>query len=383
MKIVYLYTALSTIGGADRIIIQKANYLAEKMKHEVYIITDSQGKHPVIFPLSTKVKHIDLNINFGKQYSHGFILRGYYYFTLMYVYQRRLSKLLKLIKADIVISTLGRDMDFLPQLNDGSIKIGESHISKPFCRNLHLLERRGFPYKQIAHYWRKKLENRVRKLDALIVLTKHDADKWKPIKDAYVIPNSLPFFPQQGSTCKEKKIISVGRFNEQKGYDRLIQAWGKVCQKHNEWNLYIYGEGEDQAMLEKLIKENEITNRVKLCSPVSDIQSKYLESSIYVMSSHFEGLPMVLLEAMACGIPCISFDCPYGPAEIIKNGDDGILIENGNIEKLTEAICYLIENEDKRIFMGKQARINIQRYTKEPIMKQWENLFKSLMKNKP
>lgn len=379
MKIVYLYTALCTVGGADRIVVQKANYLADEMHQDVYIITDSQKERPIVFPLSPKVKHIDLNIDFDRQYNHNLLVRGYYYFTLMRLYKKRLSHSLSCIKPDIVISTMGRDMDFLTRMNDGSIKIGESHIAKPYTRNFHLMESRGFPYKQIAQHWRRKQEAAVKELDALVVLTRHDADAWKGIKQAHVIPNSLPFLPEKGSSCLEKKIISIGRYSEQKGYDRLIEAWGKVNQKHPDWHIYIYGEGQDGDKLQGLIRKYHIGDSFMLCPPTPNIQEKYLESSLYVMSSRFEGLPMALLEAMACGVPCISFDCPYGPAEIITHGEDGILVENGNTDKLADAICSLIENTDQRISMGRQAQKNIQRYSRKKVMKLWNDLFNTLI----
>ena len=378
MKIAYIYTALTSMGGVDRVISKKANYFADECGYEVYIITDSQAGNPPIFPLSSKVKHIDLDIDFDKQYHHGLLIRAYYYFWLIYLYKKKLTKILKEIQADFVLTTLGRDMDFLPKIKDGSIKIGESHIAKPFTRNFHLMEQRGFPYKQIAHYWRKKQENSVRQLHALVVLTTHDAESWKSIKCAEIIPNPAPFSPQQYSTCTAKQIISVGRLNEQKGYERLIDAWAIVNMKHPDWHLTIYGEGEQKKKLKQFIKEKHLEATFHICQPTQEIMNKYIESSIYVMSSHFEGLPMVLIEAKTCGLPCISFDCPHGPSEIIKHGDDGLLIENGNIKKLANAIIYLIEHEDIRINMGKRARLNSKFYASEQIMKKWIELFTKL-----
>ena len=383
MTIVYLYTALCTVGGADRSIIQKANYLADEMHQDVFIITDSQKERPPVFPISPRIRHIDIGIDFDRQYHHNLLVRGYYYFTLMHLYRKKLEYWLKTLKPDIVISTLGRELDFLTQLDDGSVKIGESHIAKPYTRNLHLMEQRGFPYKQIARHWRKKQEEAVKKLDALVVLTQHDADNWKEVKKACVIPNFLPFSPEKGSSCLEKRIISIGRYSEQKGYDRLIEAWIKVNRKHPDWHIRIYGEGQDRNSLQELIEKHHIENSFSLCPPTKSIQEKYLESSIYVMSSRFEGLPMALLEAMACGVPCISFDCPYGPAEIITPEEDGILVKNGNTDELADAICRLIEDTDKRIRMGKQAQKNIQRYSREEVMKLWDELFNTLTTARP
>lgn len=378
MKIVYIYTALVTVGGADRVVTEKANYLAEVLGHDVYIITDSQNGRQPVFPLSTKVKHIDLDINFDKQYHHGLAIRAYYYFSLMHLYKKRLGKLLDEIKADVVITTLGRDLDFLTKLKDGSKKVGESHIAKQYTRNFHLMEARGFPYKQIAKYWRRKQEKAVKKLDAFVVLTQYDAASWEEIKVANIIPNSLPFYTEESSSLDKKRIITVGRLSEQKGFDLLVSAWSFITKKHPDWEIHLYGEGELENELKKSITQNGIEDSFIIHRPVKNIKEKYLESSIYVMSSRFEGFGMVLIEAMACGVPCISFDCPHGPSYIIKDGEDGILVENGNVEQLAEAISTLIIDTDKRVAMGKAAKQNVLRYSQENIMKQWESLFYKL-----
>lgn len=380
MKIVYIYTALVTVGGADRVVTEKANYLAEVLGHDVYIITDSQNGRQPVFPLSTKVKHIDLDVNFDKQYhhDHGLLVRAYYYFSLMHLYKKRLGKLLDEIKADVVITTLGRDLDFLTKLKDGSKKVGESHIAKQYTRNFHLMEARGFPYKQIAKYWRRKQEKAVKKLDAFVVLTQYDAESWEEIKVANIIPNSLPFYTEESSSLDKKRIITVGRLSEQKGFDLLVSAWSFITKKHPDWEIHLYGEGELENELKKSITQNGIEDSFIIHKPVKNIKEKYLESSIYVMSSRFEGFGMVLIEAMACGVPCISFDCPHGPSYIIKDGEDGILVENGNVEQLAEAISTLITDTDKRFAMGKAAKQNVLRYSQENIMKQWESLFYKL-----
>lgn len=378
MKIVYIYTALTLMGGVDRVLINKANYLADTLGYDIYIITDSQCGKPTVFPLSPNVHHIDLEINFNEQYKYGIIKRFVFYKKQMKEYRKKLEQQIKTIRPNFVISTCGRDLDFLTEIKDGSKKIGESHIARQYCRNFHLMEAKGGIYKLVANYWRKKQERAIAKLDAFVVLTKHDAESWEPVKKAEIIPNPLSFTPKEQSKCTEKRIISVGRLTEQKGYERLIEAWSKIANKYPDWVVDVYGEGEQKEWLKKLIIDYNIGDSFTIYPPTSNIQDKYLESSIYVMSSRFEGLPIVLLEAISCGLPCISFDCPHGPSEIIENGKTGILVENGNVEKLTEAIEELIIHEEKRIKMGKQAHISSQRYSHENIMKLWINLFDRL-----
>lgn len=380
MKIAYIYTALTSVGGADRVITDKANYFADKLGYEVYIITDSQLGKEAIFPLSKKIKHIDLGINFDKQYHHKIFIRFIYYIKLMNEYKRKLRNKLLQIRPDIVITTCGRDLDFITRFNIKSKIVGESHISKKFARNFHLMEQRGFLYKGVAKYWRRKQEKAIKKLDAFVLLTQHDANSWKDIKDGYIIPNSLTFYPESTSNCDNKKVISVGRLDEQKGFDMLISVWEIVHKNHSDWEINIYGEGMLYDELTKKIFQKGLEKCFKIHKPVKNIVDKYLESSIYVMSSRFEGFGMVLVESMACGVPCISFDCPYGPSDIIKNNEDGLLVKNGDINAMAERICYLIENQNTRKEMGIKARKNIKRYSPDIIMNQWDLLFKNLLK---
>lgn len=379
MKIAYIYPALNTIGGADRVITEKANYFAENYGYEVFIITAHQNNVPIYFPLSPKVKHIDLGVNFLEQYKYSLIKRSFVYMKLLKQYKKKLTHTLKELNVDITITTISRDIDFLHKIKDGSIKIAEAHTAKPFIRNMHQLIEKGGIYRIIGKRWIKKMEKAIKHFDALVVLTDTDVKSWSNIKQAIAIPNSTPFYPEESSDCLSKKIISVGRLSDEKGYDRLIQAWEKVTSNHPDWRLTIYGQGMLLERLNNMIKEKAMEKTFTIEPPVKNIQEKYLESSIYVMSSHFEGFGMVLIEAMSCGVPCISFNCPYGPKNIIKEGEDGFLVTDGNIEEFSQKISYLIENEEKRISMGKKSKQNIQRYTSDHIMPQWKELFHSLL----
>ena len=377
MKIYYIYTALVTKGGADRVIAEKANWLAEH-GHEIAIITDTQmGREPV-FPLSPKVRLIDLAVDFSQEYGHGFLVRIWMYYKLMRQYRRMVTDVLMKDCPDIVISTLGRDISFITKIKDGSKKIGEAHTTKHFIRNFHLLEQRNVIFKYLTKIFRWHMDRQVNRLDALVVLTSQDEHDWGDKIPIYVIPNSFPFYPDKPSLCENKQAIIVGRYNSAKGYNYLIDAWKIVYQKHPDWIINIFGSGEYEDRVRKQIQDHGLQDVVIMNNPIDHIMEEYLKSSIYVMSSVFEGFAMVLLEAMSCGLPCVSFDCPYGPRNVITDGEDGILVEYLNSQALADNICKLIENEELRKRMGRQGRHNVLRFSRETIMPQWVELFKSL-----
>lgn len=380
MKIFYIYTALVTKGGADRVIAEKASWLAEH-GHEIAIVTDTQlGREPV-FPLSPKVKLIDLAIDFSKEYGHSFPVRIWMYYKLMRQYRKKMTVLLMSEHPDIVISTLGRDISFITKIKDGSKKMGEAHTTKHFIRNFHLLENKNFLLKFLTKYFRWNMDRQVKRLDALVVLTNQDKEDWGHLMPVYVIPNSYPFYPEPPSTCENKQAIIVGRYNSAKGYNYLIDAWRDVYKKYPDWIINIFGSGEYEDKVRKQINDYGLQDVIIMNNPTDHIMEEYLKSSIYVMSSVFEGFAMVLLEAMACGLPCVSFDCPYGPRNVITDGEDGFLVDYLNSKALADSICKLIENEALRKQMGKNGRNNVLRYSRENIMPQWISLFESITKN--
>jgi glycosyltransferase involved in cell wall biosynthesis len=366
------------MGGVDRILTTKANYLAEQPGYEVFLITDSQCGQPFTFPLSNKVKHIDLALNFGKQYTYNLPRRFFYYLTRMRTYKNRLEQLLTELHPDITLSTLGREMDFLSTLRDGSVKVGETHIAKYFCRNFHLMEKRGGIHRLMAKYWRRKQEAAVRKLDALVVLTKKDAESWRSVKESVIIPNPITLQPAAPCNYTAKRILSVGRLTEQKGYDLLIQAWTEVVKVYPDWHLTVYGEGEEHDALLLQIQAQGVEKSFTLHAPAERIEEEMARHSIFVLSSRFEGFGLVLVEAMTCGLPVVSYDCPHGPRDIIDHEKDGLLVLNGDTHALARAMMRLMKDADLRQQMGMQGQKDVQRYAIDAVMAQWMQLFESL-----
>ncbi len=377
MKLLYCIRGLYNSGGMERILTDKLNYLIQNYNYEIYAITTDQKEKNIFFPLNKKIKHIDLEINYLDDINKNFFKRILIYIQKQKEHEKKLKNIINEIKPEILISLGDEDRTFIYKFKNKNIKIvREHHFNKK-----HLLqnEARNFIYKLKAYYMYFKDIYLVDKYDEFIVLTEEDKENWhnKKIKS---IPNFINNIPEKSSNCENKKIISVGRLEYQKGYDILIDVWNIISKKYPDWILEIYGEGIERESLQNKINKLGLEKSFILKGAVKNIQDKYLESSIYVMSSRYEGMPMVLLETMACGLPVVSFDCPCGPKDIIKNNEDGFLVPFGNMEQMAEKIEELILDEEKRKLFGKNARKNIQRYSQEKVMSEWKELFENLLR---
>ena len=379
MHILYIYPEITIKGGADKVIVEKANYFVNH-GYDVTIVTEAQMGRKLSFSLDEKVKHIDMGIDFNRQYSLHGLQRLMTYWSMLREYKKRLKKTLIKERPDIVITIMGRSIDFITDIHDGSIKVGEVHSVKSNVRSLNVMERKGGLHRIVAQLMRWHVNGKVSRLDAMVLLTQQDADSWTEAKQTFVIPNAVPHFPEQCSTLDNKQVLMVARYNDAKGYEYMVEAWQSVHERHPDWTLNVYGSGELHDEVVRWIQERGLSGSIILHDPVDNIMDKYLESSIFVMSSRYEAFPMVLLEAMACGVPCVSFDCPYGPRNIIRNGEDGILVDYLNSQALADSICQLIENEPLRKKFGVKARQNIQRFSQDAVMHQWDKLFNTLQK---
>ena len=375
-RIAYCTPSLYIAGGVERVLTTKANYFADVLGYEIYIIlTDGKGKEPY-YKLSPKIKVIHLDINFEELWHLSFLRKIPVYLKKQRVFKRKLTEVLMDIKPDITVSLLRREINFITSIRDGSKKVGEIHVNKLNYRNFEANDT-NIVKELFSKWWMGNLLSKLKKLDRFVVLSHEDKGYWYELDNVEVISNPLPFISRKECTLDSHRVIAVGRYVYQKGFDLLLDAWKIVNKKHPTWELHVYGSGDKTAYIGQACR-NDIKNCF-LKDAVNGIDEKYAESSIFVLSSRFEGFGMVLAEAMSCGLSCVSFACPCGPKDMITDGIDGCLVENGNIEELAEKICYLIENEDIRKEMGKQAKINIQRYKEENIMRMWQNLFNELL----
>ena len=378
LKIVYITPAIYSAGGVERVITLKASYFAEQYGYDVTIIvTEGKGRDS-FSPLSDKVKVINLAINFEELWTCSFIQKVFVYLKKQRLYKKLLSQELLRIRPDITISTLRREINFLNDIPDGSKKIGELHVNRANYRNFKT-EKSNYLKDLFAKLWANNLVGHLKKLDKLVVLTKEDCLAWPELKNTCVIPDPLPFTPSQVSPLTEKRVIVVARYSHEKGIDLLLQAWAEIEKQCTDWRLDVFGEG-DTAPFEQLIDELTIDrNRCNLNGRINEIEQEYMKSSIAVCSSRFEGFGLVIVEAMACGLPVVSFDCLWGPHEIITNGENGLLVENGNIIKMADAINILIRNKKYREQIGKKSVVSVQQYNRSQIVQKWNDLFKKII----
>lgn len=374
-KIVYCIQSLYNGRGMERVTTLKANYFASSGKYDVtIIITDGRDKKP-FFELHPSISVIDLGINYDYLNDLPIHKKVLGYYSKQKKYKKELTAILNKIKPDITVSLLRREINFLYKINDGSIKIGEFHFSRFFYRNMSESSLPQSIKKVISNLWMGQLIHALKRIDKFVVLTKEDAANWKELDNVAVIENPFSFTPHGVSNCESQKLIAVGALVPQKRFDFLIDCWSEVVKKHPDWTLRIYGDGMLREELQNQINKLSLNNSCFLEHSTSNIIDKYIESSCFVLSSEYEGFPMVLTEAMICGLPVVSLACPCGPKDIINDGIDGFLVENNNQKELAEKISYIIENEPMRIKMGKAAQVNIQRFSINNIGKKWEDLF--------
>ena len=377
LKIVYCTPALYMAGGVERVLTLKANYMADVLGYDITIILTEGKEKPLFYPLSDKIKVINLDVDFEALWTCSFVKKIFVYLQKQRIFKKRLTAELIRLKPDITVSLLRREINFINDIQDGSRKIGELHVNRANYRNFEAGDT-NFIKRLFAKYWMHNLVFHLKRLDCFVVLTEEDKVSWTELSNVEVIPDPLAFDIDQVSPLTNKRVIAVGRYVYQKGFDLLLQAWKKIEQQHPDWELSIYGMG-DRTPYEQLIDELQIDkNRCHLNGSTPDIKAEYLNSSLFVFSSRFEGFGMVLIEAMACGLPVVSFDCPCGPKDIVRHNEDGLLVPSDDINALAEAIHQMMSDANLRQKMAQTAIKNVQRYKLNEVCHHWQRLFDSI-----
>ena len=380
MKIIYTIAGTYRAAGMERVLANKANALSAA-GHEVLIVTTDQKGRKNAFPMDPAIRQTDLAIGYEDNNGSSFLNKLMHYPVKQVRHRRLLAELLEKEKADIVDSMFCGDERFLPKIKDGSRKVLEIHFSR--YKRLQYGRKGVWAF---ADKWRstKDLEA-ASSFDRFVVLTDEDRTYWeadaakagKRLDNLRVIPNARTFRCATPACLEEHLVIAVGRYNVQKHLDALLEAW-KIAVK-GDWKLWLVGDGEEREALERKAQELGITSSVRFGSAdSSNIVKVYQDASILAMSSRYEGLPMVLIEAQAAGVPAVSFACKCGPKDVITDGKDGFIVEEEDIAALAARLSELMGDDALRKRMGAAAYKASERFDESIVMQQWYDLFNEL-----
>jgi len=377
MIIVYCIDSIHGVGGIQRVTLMKANALAAINQNMVWIIfTDGSGQ--LCFPLSANVHTINLGINYYEDdwKSKWHVLKGL--FIKRTQHKRKLKKALNEILPDVVISVGQSEKNLLPAIQGKWATVREFHFARDY-RQLHARS----VFDRILAFGGDFMDRLLLgRYDRIVVLTQEDYDRhWQKKKNVSVIPNPA-VLSSASSSLDSKRILAVGRLAYPKNFTSLIRAFSFVASRFPEWSLDIYGEGNERESLSSEILTLGLSNSVWLMGNRTDIQSLMTDYSLFAMTSRFEGFGMVLVEAMSCGLPVVSYACPCGPKDIIRQGVDGFLVPPGDENMLADRICQLIEDESLRKEMGTAAHERAKHYSIERILPMWMSLFEELTEKK-
>ncbi len=377
-SICYCAPAIYSAGGVERVVSFKASYFAEVYHYDVTIIvTDGKGQDS-FFPLSDKVKVVNLNLDFEELWRVSFFKKVFLYLKKQFKYRQLLKSELMRIRPDITISVLRREINFINSIPDGSHKIGELHVNRSNYRNFTSRDSNCMK-RLFARFWMKGLLKHLRKLDRMVVLTEDAKADWPELVNVRLIPDPIPFKVETVSSLNTKRVVSIGRYAYEKGNDLLLRAWSKVEKSCKDWTLDIYGMGNRTPYIDLMHELGIDESRCQLHGSLSDVKEAYLNSSIFTLPSRFEGFGLVIIEAMACGVPVVTFDCENGPRNIIRHNQDGILVHPFDIDEYADSLLRLIRNENLRREMGRCAHATSIRYSIEGIAMQWKELFDEVM----
>lgn len=379
MKIAYVIDSLASKGGAERILSDKMNYMAEHFGYDVYVITCYQNTttDPNVYYLSDKVKQVNLSIHYYAQYHYRYPMRLWVKSSIYRRMKNGLIAAVQQIDPDVLVGLGYFNADLVCGIKCRARKIVESHEARIFTMSDRGLSRSFFS-REYMKFYRNRYFRRIEKTaDVVVTLTNGDAKEWTKAKRIEVIPNFTVMPVVKQSTCDNKRVIAVGRLEWQKGFDRLIDAWSIVNKKHSDWQLTIFGSGSLENSLKQQISDHGLRN-VTIHSFTPDINKEYSESSVFVLSSRFEGFGLVLLEAMQSGLPCVTFDCPFGPSDVVGDGVNGFVVPDGDIPSFAEKLSRLLEDDTLRKTYSQGSVERAKLFDVEVVMSRWKTLIEDL-----
>ena len=374
MKLLYVYQTLARYGGVERVLADKINYMANHYGYDIYMLTRDQGSHIIPFPLAESVHYEDLGIRLHTQYAYKGVCRLLKKIQLQILYEIRVRNKIREIQPDIIIGTDVMPARTLLRHKGNAKLVIESH-------SMFMMTYADKTDNPLKLFLRRLAFRAFRKSNVLVSLTKGDAEDWRNKnhnKRIIVIPNVVNLNKTKHYSAQtSKQIIFVGRFTKLKGIPLLIEIWRKIQLSFPEWTLEFYGDGEEKDKYVPIMS----SLNIHVHEPIKNIHEQYCESSILILTSICESFSLVIPEAMSCGLPVVSFDCPYGPRDIITDGEDGFLIPQYDVDLFVEKLSFLIDNERVRREMSKRAILSSQKFSPGQIMPKWKDLFEALIKS--
>jgi glycosyltransferase involved in cell wall biosynthesis len=380
-KVTMLIADAYAMGGTVRTCLNVAGHLAQRYDVELISIARQRDEPFFAFPANVKVRVVDdhrkrrvnsLRDRIRERLRHhdstlvfpaDFLLRKP---STLWT-DVRLLRTLWTIREGVVMGTRpGLNLIALLLARRGVRVVGQEHMNLA----THTPQRQA------------EIAARYPALDALTVLTEPDRATYAHTLEGRTrlerIPNAAPALAAAPSTLERPIIVAAGRLTLQKGFDMLIPAFARIAERHPQWTLRICGEGPQYRHLARQIMDLELSDNVFLLGAVDRLDEQMSRASMYVLSSRFEGLPMVMIEAMSLGLPVVSFDCPTGPRDVIENGRSGVLVPDGDVAALAAAMLALIEDPARLRALGAGAAARAKDYALEAIGPRWEALIDEL-----
>ncbi len=361
----------------ERVLLNKVRWFVRQGGYDITVVTTDQQGRPPFYAFPPEVRMVDLSIGYSADNGKPALQKIGNYFRKRRRHRKALKELLFREKPDIVVSLYPSESSFIPSIKDGSKKVLELH----FCKWFRLQYGRS-GLLGLADRFRTRQDGRiVRRFDRFVVLTREDAGYWGALPTLQVIPNAALRIPDVRHDEASRRVIAVGRLDYQKGFDRLLQAWALLPEDlRRTWHLDIFGQGEWEPMLKEMVGQLGIAASAEIHPPTGRIFEEYAASAFIAMSSHYEGFPMVLIEAMGCGLPGVCFGFQCGPKDIIRDGENGLVVPEGDVPALARAMETLMRDDALRARMSGEAKKVTSEYSEENIMQQWKTLFQDLLK---
>lgn len=354
MKIVYLSTNITGSGGVARVTADKTNYFIEKWGHEVFVISTNDLRDEPFFKFNSKIK-----FHFIATKMHGL--------SSLWRLYKQINDLLTSINPEIiVINDNGIKAYFAPFLIRAKI---------PLFLEVHGAVKFSF-YKTHSRLKSmlisKYIDFSAAYFERVILLNSESKSEWKTAK-LTVIPNFTALDSTEEMTIEQNRIIAIGRISTQKGYDRMLAIWKKIAEYYPEWSLHIYGKVEDELLYDQLLRVQ--VSNVYFHGESVDVLSELKKSKFFIHTAYFEGMPMVLLEAMAHGVTGVAFDVPFGIKEIITHEYNGLVVYDNNEDEFIRQLKRLINDIDLRNQLRSNTKKSIKSFREEMVMPLWEQLF--------